>query len=258
MPPSSPRSPGSRASACARGSVATDSRNRSGSAVARAATASTTSPRVVAVRRSVERGVPVDTAVTSAREQRQEGIDDAARVALAENAPVAIVVLSGPQPLRVEEVNAVVRARPGAPGPGDDLLALAPWYEEHPGFATLRSLFASSSMAAGCEHPDWTTGLVGTANGIAYRLPQMAGHPPLVAIVGVDTARERRLARELADAKASENEMRETIACTNGGRARRRRWSPRPASREAPPPCRPRLTSSCVRPASSMRRSPRT
>lgn len=168
-------------------------------------------PRVVAVRRSVERGVPVEAAIAAAREQTTR-ISDAVRASLAENAPVAIVVLSGPEPLRVEEVNAVVRARPGAPSPGDDLLDLAPWYGEHDGYETLRRLFAGSSMAAGCEHPDWTNGLAGTANGIAYRLPQLAGHPPLVAIVGVDTARERRLARELAAARETEEELRARIA----------------------------------------------
>ncbi|PTL58321.1 helix-turn-helix domain-containing protein [Paraconexibacter algicola] len=175
-------------------------------------------PRVVAVRRSVDRGIPLETAVSAARTQPAAGISDAARSALAEHAPIALVVVSGPEPLRIEEVNALVRARPGAPSPGDDLLELAPWYADHPGAATLRSLFASTSVAAACEHPDWTAGMVGTANAIAYRLPQEAGRPPLVALVGIDTARERQLRRDL-DAVAQERAaLRATLE-------QRGRWS---------------------------------
>lgn len=169
-------------------------------------------PRVVAVRRSVDRGVPLQDAVQAARAQPAAGISDAARSALAEHAPIALVVVSGPEPLRVEEVNALVRARPGAPSPGDDLLELAPWYAEHPGSATLRSLFASSSVAAACEHPDWTAGMVGTANAIAYRLPQEPDRPPLVALVGIDTARERQIRRELEVAEAERSALRGTLA----------------------------------------------
>jgi len=175
-------------------------------------------PRVVAVRRSVDRGVPLGAAMSSARGQQAAGISDAARAALAEHAPVAFVVLSGPEPLRVEEVNAVVRARPGAPAPGDDLLELAPWYAEHDGLVTLRGLFASSSVAAGCEHPDWTAGMASPAKGIAYRLPQEDGAPPLVAIVGVDTAPERRMRRELTGANDELVGLRATIA-------RQERWT---------------------------------
>ncbi len=168
-------------------------------------------PRVVAVRRSVDRGVPLQDAVQAARSQPSAGISDTARAALAEHAPIAVVVVSGPEPLRVEEVNALVRARPGAPAPGDDLLEIAPWYADHPGSATLRSLFASSSVAAACEHPDWTTGMVGTANAIAYRLPQEPEGPPLVALVGIDTARERQARRELEIADGDRTALRATL-----------------------------------------------
>jgi DNA-binding transcriptional MerR regulator len=167
--------------------------------------------RVVAVRRSVDHGVPLRAAVDAAREQSPAGISDGARASLAEHAPIAIVVLSGPEPLRVEEVNALVRSRPGAPAPGDELLALAPWYADHPGLATLRNLFASTSVAAACEHPDWTAGMVGTASAIAYRLPQEAGTAPLVALIGIDTARERRTRRELVEAQDERSTLRTAI-----------------------------------------------
>lgn len=167
-------------------------------------------PRVVAVRRSVDHGVPLDAAVAAAREQAPAGITDNARTALAEHAPVALVVLSGPEPLRFEEVNAVVRARPGAPVPGDELLTLAPWYTDHPDVATLRGLFSGTSLAAACEHPDWTRGMVGTAAAIAYRLPPEPGQPPLVALIGIDTARERQIRRDLAAAEEELQVLRAT------------------------------------------------
>jgi len=167
--------------------------------------------KVVAVRRSVDHGVPLRAAVDAAREQPPAGISDSARAALAEHAPIAVVVLSGPEPMRIEEVNALVRSRPGAPAPGDELLALAPWYAGHPGLLTLRKLFASTSMAAACEHPDWMSGMVGTASAIAYRLPQEQGSPPLVALIGVDTARERRTRRELVEAQQERTALRGTI-----------------------------------------------
>lgn len=166
-------------------------------------------PRVVAVRRAVETGVPLPAAVEATTLRTEAGISAGAHAALAEHAPVAVVALSGPEPLRVEFVNAAVRLRPGAPAPGDDLLDLAPWYAQEPGCATLRRLFTDDLVAAGCEHPDWTAGLRTGAQSIAYRLPHEPGEPPLVALIGIDTARERRTVRELAAAQQEAEQLRE-------------------------------------------------
>ncbi|MBA2347370.1 MAG: MerR family transcriptional regulator [Solirubrobacterales bacterium] len=166
-------------------------------------------PRVVAVRRAVESGVPLTAAVEATGLRAEAGISSGAHTALAEHAPVAVVALSGPEPLRVEFVNAAVRLRPGAPAPGDDLLDLAPWFAEEPGCATLRRLFTDDLVAAGCEHPDWTAGLRSGAQSIAYRLPHEPGERPLVALIGIDTARERRTTRELAELERQAEELRE-------------------------------------------------
>jgi DNA-binding transcriptional MerR regulator len=168
-------------------------------------------PRVVAVRRAIEGGVPVTVAIKDARAIPRTGLTDTARAALAEHAPIAIVVVSGPEPVRVEEVNAVVRARPGAPVPGDDLLAVAPWYAEHPGCARLMRLFAGDSVATSVEHPDWMAGMAATANAIAYRLPQEAGRAPLIALVGIDTARERQVRRDLHDVEEERAALRDAL-----------------------------------------------
>ena len=165
--------------------------------------------RVVAVRRAVESGVPIPSAIGATDLRVAAGISGGAQAALAEHAPVAVVALSGPEPLRVEFVNAAVRHRPGAPRPGDDLLQLAPWFSGEPGCETLRRLFTADLVAAGCEHPDWTAGLRSGARSIAYRLPHEEGERPLVALIGIDTARERRTRQSLAEVEREREALRE-------------------------------------------------
>ena len=74
---------------------------------------------------------------------------------------------------------------------------------------TLRRLFTDDLVAAGCEHPDWTAGMRTGAQSIAYRLPHEPGEQPLVALIGIDTARERRTVRELAAAQQETEQLRE-------------------------------------------------
>jgi MerR family transcriptional regulator, light-induced transcriptional regulator len=167
--------------------------------------------RVVAVRRAVESGVPLPAAIAATDVPPPAGLSPVGARALAEQAPVAVVALSGPEPLRVEYVNAAVRGRPGAPGPGDDLLALAPWFAAEPGARTLRRLFSDDIVAAACEHPDWTAGLSPGAHSIAYRLPPEEGRPPLVALIGVDTSHERRARKALAEAERDREQLRATV-----------------------------------------------
>lgn len=161
--------------------------------------------RVVAIRRAVENGIPIPAAIAASAEPATEGqISEAARAALANDAPVAVVALSGPEPLRIEYVNALVRARPDAPAVGDDLLALAPWFAGEPGCTTIRRLFTGDTDVAACEHPDWTAGMARGARSIAFRLPHEPGRLPLVGLVGVDTSHERET-RERLTTVESEN-----------------------------------------------------
>ncbi len=164
--------------------------------------------RVVAVRRAVEQGVPLQAAIAATDLPAVAGITDDARAALAEHAPLAVVALSGPEPLRIEYVNAAVRTRPSAPQVGADLLELAPWFAEEPGCRALKRLFTSEVAAAACEHPDWVDDLRPGAHSIAFRLPHEPGQRSLVALIGVDTGRDRRTRRQLADAERE----RETLA----------------------------------------------
>lgn len=168
--------------------------------------------RVVGIRRAVEAGVPVQVAMQQEDvAAAAEPIGERAAGALAEHAPLAIVALSGPEPLIIRSVNAVVAARPDAPKPGDDLLQLAPWYAEDPGYGTLRRLFTDDLMAAPCTHPDWTGGLRPGAQSLAYRLPHELGRPPLVALIGIDTARERRTRQLLQNAEEELAQLRAQV-----------------------------------------------
>jgi DNA-binding transcriptional MerR regulator len=167
--------------------------------------------RVVAVRRAVEHGVPLPAAIAATDLPDEAGITDEARSALAEQAPLTVVALSGPEPLRIEYVNAIVRAREAAPKVGDDLLALAPWFADEPGCRALRRLFTSDISAAACEHPDWLDGLAPGAHSIAFRLPHEPGQRALVALVGIDTGRERRTRLLLAEAERDREQLRDQL-----------------------------------------------
>ncbi len=167
--------------------------------------------RVLAVRRAVEAGVPLPTAIAATDLPDEAGISDEARAALAEHAPVAVVALSGPEPLTVEYVNAVVRERPGAPKPGATLEQLTPWFTGEPGHRALTRLFTADLAAAACEHPDWMGGLAPGAHSIAFRLPHEQGEKPLVALVGIDTGRERRTRQLLVEAERDREELREQL-----------------------------------------------
>jgi hypothetical protein len=134
--------------------------------------------RVVAVRRAVEAGTPVTAAVAAAGPPPDDGVSAGTRSALAEHAPVAVVVLSGPEPLRVEWVNALVRHRPGAPAAGDELSS---W---RPGSPTTRAppSCASCSRATGSPPPARTrTGRRACARRPVARLSAPPGGRPASA-----------------------------------------------------------------------------
>jgi DNA-binding transcriptional MerR regulator len=168
---------------------------------------------VVGIRRAVEAGVPLRSALQAWDQQDADAaIGLQAEAGLAQYAPLAIVSLSGPQPLVVRSVNALVAARPDAPKPGDDVLELAPWFAEEPGYQTLRRLFTDDLMAAPCTHPDWTAGMRPGAQSLAYRLPHEVGRSPLVALIGIDTARERRTRERLQEAETEVARLRAQLA----------------------------------------------
>jgi hypothetical protein len=72
-----------------------------------------------------------------------------------EQLPVPVVVLSGPAPMRVEHVNAALRALPGAPRPGEDLVRAVPALAGTPCESALHRLFATDAAPVEAHHPAW-------------------------------------------------------------------------------------------------------
>lgn len=149
--------------------------------------------RVVAVRRAAEQGVPLARAITEAAAPPSFHLSDATLARVAASAPTPVVVVAGPEPLRVVYANAAV-ARTGGEGALDAL----PWFIGSDLERTLRTLFATSASMLECTHPSWSHN-DGTDRSIAYRLPSAAGEPPLVVVVGADRAQDRRVRTELTE-----------------------------------------------------------
>jgi hypothetical protein len=149
-------------------------------------------PRVVAVRRAAEAGVPIPAAIARTSFSQAPSVSPAAFRSTVEHAPLPGLLLSGPEPLRVEYVNAALRARPGAPGPGEDLGA-RPGFAGHPSLQGLREVFVGAHPAARLTHPPWT-GHGEPTRSIAYRLPVEPDERPLVALAAVE-AEDVRSAR---------------------------------------------------------------
>jgi DNA-binding transcriptional MerR regulator len=172
-------------------------------------------PRVVAVRRAAEQGVPLPRAIADLAHAPSLAVSDETLAAIAVVAPIPVVVVSGPEPLRVAYVNGPLQATPGAIAPGELLDAL-PWFMGSDLERTLRTLFAGDTAALECAHPAWTGGDT-IERSIAYRLPGGAGEPPAVALVGIDRDEERHARRELA-------ELQQELSRVRVREQRRGRW----------------------------------
>jgi DNA-binding transcriptional MerR regulator len=168
--------------------------------------------RVVAVRRAAEAGVPLAGAIArTAYEEPEAHLDADMLVALVEHAPVPVLALSGPAPLRVELVNAALRSLPGAPQPGDELALAVPSFYGSQCLRVLEQLFATDAGPSEVEHPAWGGGAHQTARSALFRLPADAETRPLVAMVGLEGEGERaaratvaELERELEDVRRRE------------------------------------------------------
>lgn len=172
-------------------------------------------PRVVAVRRAAERGVPLPRAIADARAAQASEVSAATLAAIADAAPVHVVLVSGPEPLRVAWVNGPLQTADDAVAPGTRLDEL-PWFLGSDLERTLRTLFAGDVAALECAHPAWAGG--GTRErSIAYRLPGRADEPPTVALVAIERDEERRAGRELA-------ELQQELTRVRVREQRRQRW----------------------------------
>ena len=173
-------------------------------------------PRVVAVRRAAEQGIPLPRAIADADGAAIASETSRATLAtVAAVAPIPVVLVSGPEPLRVAYVNATLQAVDGAIAPGAPLDAL-PWFMGSDLERTLRTLFAGDTAALECAHPAWSgSGVI--ERSIAYRVPAGAGQPPAVALVGIDRDEERRARRDLG-------ELQQELTRVRVREQRRQRW----------------------------------
>ena len=175
----------------------------------------TDAPRVVAVRRAAEQGIPLPRAIADAASPPTAGVSETLLATAASVAPIPVVLVSGPEPLRVAWVNVPLQAAEDAIVPGALLDAL-PWFMGSDLERTLRTLFAGDTAALECAHPAWS-GVESVERSIAYRVPAGPGEPPTIALVGIDRDEERRARRELG-------ELQQELARVRVREQRRQRW----------------------------------
>ena len=163
--------------------------------------------RVVAVRRAAEAGVPLAAAIASAAGPADaHAVPPTTLAAVTALSPSPIVLVTGPQPLRVAYVNARLGTSPATLAVGDELEAL-PWFLGSDLERTLHTLFAGDTAALECGHPAWD-GSPASQRSVAYRLPPDPGEPPAVALVGADRTDEQRARRELGELRRELAEVR--------------------------------------------------
>jgi DNA-binding transcriptional MerR regulator len=156
--------------------------------------------RVVAVRRAAEAGVPIPHAIERSRDDNAPSHVAAGTFAgLVEHAPVPVVALSGPAPLRVEFVNGALRAMTGGPRPGEELTTALPAFQDSECVRALQQLFATAGGPTEAEHPAWDGHMRETARSALFRLPSEPGERPLVAMIGLEGEGERVARTALAD-----------------------------------------------------------
>jgi DNA-binding transcriptional MerR regulator len=172
--------------------------------------------RVVAVRRAAEQGVPLPRAIADASDALATvEVSAATLAATAAVAPIPVVLVTGPEPLRVAYVNASLQMLDEAIAPATRLDVL-PWFLGSDLERTLHTLFAGDTAALECAHPAWT-GSGAIERSVAYRLPAGPGEPPAVALVGIDRDEERRARRELG-------ELQQELTRVRVREQRRQRW----------------------------------
>jgi hypothetical protein len=169
--------------------------------------------RVVAVRHAAMAGVPLAEAITRTAAAPAAPPPAAETLAaLVDQLPVPVVALSGPAPIRVEYVNATVRAIPDAPLPGDELTEAVPAFAGTPCENALLRLFASDAGPVEAHHPAWGGHTRHVARSSLFRLPAAPGAAPLVAMLGLEGDGERAARAALAAQRREVEDLRQTHA----------------------------------------------
>jgi hypothetical protein len=110
--------------------------------------------------------------------------------------------------MRVEHVNAALRALPGAPRPGEDLVRAVPALAGTPCESALHRLFATDAAPVEA-HPPARGGHTRHASRSAlFRLADDPGAAPLVAMLGLEGDGERAARAALAAQRRELDELR--------------------------------------------------
>jgi MerR family transcriptional regulator, light-induced transcriptional regulator len=174
--------------------------------------------RVVAVRHASAAGVPLAEAIARTRAAAAAATPPAETLAgLVDELPVAVVALSGPAPMRVEYVNAALRALPDGPRPGDVLTEAVPAFAGTPCESALLRLFATDAGPVEAHHPAWGGHARNVARSSLFRLPAAPGAAPLVAMLGLEGDGERA-------ARAALAAQRRDLETLRSSQARHARW----------------------------------
>jgi MerR family transcriptional regulator, light-induced transcriptional regulator len=173
---------------------------------------------VVAVRQAAGAGVPLSEAIARVRSGAAADPPPASTfAALVEALPVPVVVLSGPEPMRIEYVNAALRSLPDGPRPGRELTDEVPGFAGTPAQNALLRLFATDAAAVEAHHPAWGGHSRPVARSSLFRLPVEPGTRPLVAMLGLEGDGER-------SARAALAAQRRELEVLRHGHARHARW----------------------------------
>jgi MerR family transcriptional regulator, light-induced transcriptional regulator len=174
--------------------------------------------RVVAVRRAAEAGVPIPRAIAiTGPDAAPDPLSADTFAALVDHAPVPVAALSGPAPLRIEFVNAAVRALPAAPRPRQELAEALPEFRDSACARTLQQLFVADAGPVEVEHPAWDGEPGHNARSTLFGLPVAPGAMPLVAMVGIEGERERA-------ARSAVDRLRAEVTRLHTQEARHTRW----------------------------------
>jgi MerR family transcriptional regulator, light-induced transcriptional regulator len=166
-------------------------------------------PRVVAVRRAHEDGMPIAEAIAlTTHDEPATEIAATAFAAVVEHLPLPVAVLTGPEPIKVAYVNPALARLAGVAGAGVELSRLAKALSEGACGESLHTLFAGARDEIVCEHPRWDGGH-GDSRSVGFRLPTTEGGDPRVAMVGIEADRERMLATEVEALQREVTALRE-------------------------------------------------
>jgi hypothetical protein len=173
---------------------------------------------VVAIRQAAGAGVPLTEAIARVRAgAAADPPPPSTFAALVEALPVPVVVLSGPEPMRIEYVNAALRSLPDGPRPGRELTDEVPAFAGTPAQNALLRLFATDAAAVEAHHPAWGGHSRPVARSSLFRLPVEPGTRPLVAMLGLEGDGERA-------ARAALAAQRRELEVLRQGHARHARW----------------------------------